>query len=97
MIEEFKLIFCGCGNNMKYLLYWDPSHPSKIKRAYHAIVEDALTFSLLENKIFHVVNSTKTPTSAIDPPDQSIDKSIVSDTDISFHHTGFPGAEVLAL
>lgn len=82
---------------MKYLLYWEPTQPYKTKHVYHAIVKDALTFSILEKKIFHDVDSTKSTTSAIDPPDDDINRHIVSDTDISFQHAGFPGAEVLAL
>ena len=89
-VQEY---FCGYGNSSMGNLHIH----IKFKHTYHAIVKDALTFSILEKTFFHVVDSTKSNTSAIDPPDDDINRHIVSGSDISFQHAGFPGAEVLAI
>ena len=68
-----------------------------IKRAYHAIVEDAMTFALLEKKVFHIVNSTKSTASRIDPPESSLESAIVLEDHISLHNTGFSGSRIFSL
>ena len=83
--------FLGYANNCKIRLYYDPKHPTKIKRSAHCIIEDVATLSVLMKTVPSLDLST-TPEKDIPIPPKILDKIILPD---SLHITDdpFPDAE----
>ena len=84
--------FVGFSNNCRICLYWDPLHPSTIKRSRHNVIEDIATLTILQKSILSP--------STIDEEEPCPDlykRSILTTDNIDISDEPFPTSDIISV
>ena len=85
--------FLGFSNHTNVRLYFDPLHPTKIKRSVHCIVEDMATISLLMKALALPSLSPDLPTEI----PSTITSSLVEHEDLPIRNNAFPPEDIFSI